>query len=219
VPAEPVRQAVILARLLRAHHRARQPGNLRHASVSTTSGYLHTDKEKRTRQFAGGVREIAVLIPLCPRTPVVGKKSGLSLQPLLKYISDVDLRRFINAETNKSEQFNNFLKLIFFGNGGLIAENVRHEQQKVMKFAHLVANMLIVYTVHDMERVIRELRDEGFPITPELLADLNPYRLGHVNMLGDYAVDRRRRVTDLIVEPILGKRTGTAGAAAVAGAA
>jgi TnpA family transposase len=130
---------------------------------------------------------------------------------LLKYISDVDLRRFINAETNKSEQFNNFLKLSFFGNGGLIAENVRHEQQKVMKFAHLVANMLIVYNVHDMERVIRELRDEGFAITPELLADLNPYRLGHVNMLGDYAVDRRRRIMDLIVEPILGKRpTGAA---------
>lgn len=81
---------------------------------------------------------------------------------LLRYISDVDLRRFINAETNKSEQFNNFLKLIFFSNGGIIAENVRHEQQKVMKFAHLVANILIVYNVHDMERVIRELRDEGF---------------------------------------------------------
>jgi len=27
--------------------------NLRHASVSTTSGYLHTDKEKRARQLAG----------------------------------------------------------------------------------------------------------------------------------------------------------------------
>jgi len=133
---------------------------------------------------------------------------------LLKYISDVDLRRFINAETNKSEQFNNFLKLSFFGNGGLIAENMRHEQQKVMKFGHLVANMLIVYNVHDMERVIRELRDEGFPITPELLADLNPYRLGHVNMLGDYAVDRRRRIVDLIVEPILGKRSNGAGGAA-----
>jgi len=80
---------------------------------------------------------------------------------LLGYISDVDLRRCINAQTNKSEQFNNFLKLSFFGNGGLIAENVRHEQQKVMKFAHLVANMLIVYNVHDVERVIRGLRDEG----------------------------------------------------------
>lgn len=122
---------------------------------------------------------------------------------LLKYIGDVDLRRFINAETNKSEQFNGFLKLSFFGNGGVIAENVRHEQQKVMKFANLMANMLMLYTVHDMERVIRELRDEGFPITPELLGKLNPYRLGHINLLGDYAVDRRRRIAELILAPIL----------------
>ncbi|WP_264293122.1 transposase, partial [Thomasclavelia ramosa] len=70
-----------------------------------------------------------------------------------------------------------------------------------MKFGHLMANMLIFYTVHDMERVIRELRDEGFPISPELLRNLNPYRLGHINLLGDYAVDRRRRIADLILEP------------------
>jgi hypothetical protein len=66
--------------------------------------------------------------------------------------------------------------------------------------------------------VIRELRDEGFPITPELLADLNLYRLGHINMLGDYAVDRRRRVMDLVVEPILAKRPMGAGEATGAGA-
>ncbi len=138
---------------------------------------------------------------------------------LLKYISDVDLRRFINAETNKSEQFNNFLKLSFFGNGGLIAENLRHEQQKVMKFGHLMANILILYNVHDMERVIRELRDEGFPISPDVLGDLNPYRLAHINLLGDYAVDRRRRVADLIVEPILRKKASGGGGTAANGAA
>lgn len=133
---------------------------------------------------------------------------------LLKYISDVDMRRFINAETNKSEQFNDFLKLSFFGNGGLIAENVRHEQQKVMKFGHLMANILILYNVHDMERVIRELRDEGFPVSADVLKHLTPYRLGHVNMLGDYAVDRRRRVADLIVEPILGRKSNGGGTTA-----
>jgi hypothetical protein len=87
-----------------------------------------------------------------------------------------------------------------------------------MKFAHLVANMLIVYKVHDMERVIRELRDDGFPITPELLTDLNPYRLGHRRLRGRQTAGG---YGDLIVEPILGKRaTGVDGAAgANAGAA
>ena len=42
-------------------------------------------------------------------------------------------------------------------------------------------------------------------------ADLNPYRLGHINLLVDYAVDRRRRVAYLIVEPILGKNPNWGG--------
>ena len=100
-----------------------------------------------------------------------------------------------------------------------IRDSLRHEQQKVMKFGHLMANILILYNVHDMERVIRELRDEGFPISPDVLGDLNPYRLAHINLLGDYAVDRRRRVADLIVEPILRKKASGGGGTAANGAA
>ncbi len=125
---------------------------------------------------------------------------------LLRYIGDVELRRFINAETNKTEQFNAFVKWSFFGNGGLIAENVRYEQQKLIKFNHLVANMIIFYNVQEMSRVIRELKEEGFPITPELLSEVNPYRIGHINLLGDYLVNMKQAAAALHAdEPILGK--------------
>ncbi len=56
---------------------------------------------------------------------------------LLEYIGDVELRRVIHAETNKSEQFNGFAKWSFFGGGGIIAENLRHEQRKIIKYNHL----------------------------------------------------------------------------------
>lgn len=123
---------------------------------------------------------------------------------LLKYISDVELRRFINAETNKSEQFNGFLKWAFFGNGGVIAENLRHEQQKVIKYNQLIANMIILYNVNEMSRIIRTLRDEGMVVTPEILAGVNPYRIAHINLLGDYSVDYRKRTEPFQVgQPIL----------------
>jgi hypothetical protein len=32
-----------------------------------------------------------------------------------------------------------------FGGEGVIAENVRHEQRKVIKYNHLVANIVILY--------------------------------------------------------------------------
>lgn len=61
-------------------------------------------------------------------------------QFLLKYLSDADLRRTVNAATNKSEKFNDFVKWLFFGGDGIIAENIRHEQHKVVKYNQLVAN-------------------------------------------------------------------------------
>lgn len=64
---------------------------------------------------------------------------------LLKYIADVELRKTIQAATNKSEEFNQFIKWLFFGNQGIIAENVRHEQRKVVKYNQLVANLGILH--------------------------------------------------------------------------
>jgi TnpA family transposase len=62
---------------------------------------------------------------------------------LLNFVGDVELRQLIHAETNKSEQFNGFAKKLFFGGEGEIAENLRHEQLKIIKYNHLVANMVI----------------------------------------------------------------------------
>src|SRR3546814_9899587 len=63
---------------------------------------------------------------------------------LLNYINDVELRRVIHQSTNKSEQFNDFAQWLHFANDGIIAENIRHEQRKVVKYNHLVANMVIL---------------------------------------------------------------------------
>jgi TnpA family transposase len=70
---------------------------------------------------------------------------------LLDYISDVELRRTIHAATNKSEAFNLFVQWVAFGGGRLLAENTRDEQRKMIKYHHLVANLLIFHNVvtHD----------------------------------------------------------------------
>ena len=116
---------------------------------------------------------------------------------LLSYIGDVGLRKVIHAETNKSEQFNAFAGWSFFGGEGVIAENIRHEQRKVIKYNHLVANMIILHNVAGMTRVLRELRDEGTEITPEILGSLAPFRTAHINRFGDYTLDFRRKIGPL----------------------
>lgn len=116
---------------------------------------------------------------------------------LLSYIGDVGLRKVIHAETNKSEQFNGFAGWSFFGGEGIIAENIRHEQRKVIKYNHLVANMIILHNVVGMTRVLQELRDEGTEITQEILAGLAPFRTAHINRFGDYTLDFRRKIGPL----------------------
>lgn len=99
---------------------------------------------------------------------------------LLKYIGDVKIRKMVHAATNKSEEFNYFTQWLSFGNDGIISDNVRHEQRKIIKYNHLVANMVILHNVETMTRVIKELQGDGMPITQEVLAGLSPYRTHHI---------------------------------------
>lgn len=112
---------------------------------------------------------------------------------LLKYIGDVELRRTIHAATNKSEEFNNFTKWLFFGGDGIIAENVRHEQRKVIKYNQLVANLVILHNVQSMSEVLSQLKRRKIPVSEEVLKFLSPYRTEHINRFGDYHLDLSKK--------------------------
>jgi hypothetical protein len=80
---------------------------------------------------------------------------------LLQYLGDADLRSTIQAATNKSESFNDFVQWLAFGGGGLIAENDRAEQREVSKYNQLLANCLIFHSAWTMARVLHRLRAES----------------------------------------------------------
>lgn len=111
---------------------------------------------------------------------------------LLDYIDTAELRKIISAATNKSEAFNNFIQWAFFGGEGIIQENVAHEQRKLIKYSHLVANMVCLHNVQAMTLAIRQLRAEGMEITTDMLGFLSPYRTWHINRFGDYVLDFNR---------------------------
>ena len=130
---------------------------------------------------------------------------------LLQYIAEAEIREMIQAATCKSEEFNDFLQWVMFGNDGLIAENVRHEQQKIIKYNHLVANMIILYNVVTMTKALGELAEEGYPIDPEVLAGTSPFRRGNINRFGTYSMNMDREVPNIefnIPIPIPDKDTG-----------
>ncbi len=115
-------------------------------------------------------------------------------QYLLEYITDIKMRETIQAATCKSESFNDFVKWVFFFNNGEIQENLRHEQNKMVNYNHLVANLVILHNVNAMTKVIRQLKREGLEITDDMLAGIAPYRRDHIDLLGKYPlrVNKRR---------------------------
>jgi hypothetical protein len=70
----------------------------------------------------------------------------------------------------------------------------------VIKYHHLVANMIILHNVVGITRVLQALRDEGTEITLEILAGLTPFRTAHINRFGDYSLDFRRKIGPLNFE-------------------
>jgi TnpA family transposase len=116
---------------------------------------------------------------------------------LLDYISDMELREQITATTNKVEAYNGFSKWLFFGGDGVIADNDPEEQEKVIKYNDLVANAVIFQNVVDQTRILRMLKEEGFPINREDVATLSPYVTSHIKRFGDYIID-----SNAIPEPI-----------------
>jgi TnpA family transposase len=60
---------------------------------------------------------------------------------LFNHINDPELRKMIQAATCKSEEFNEFISWIKFGDGDVISDNLHYNQAKIIKFGHFLANM------------------------------------------------------------------------------
>jgi TnpA family transposase len=109
---------------------------------------------------------------------------------LLQYIGDVDLRSPIQAATNKSESFNDFVQWLAFG-GSVITENDRAEQRKIIKYNHLLANCLIFHNVCMMTRVLHKLQADGVPVEADTVAALSPYIRSHIGCYLDIRGEER----------------------------
>jgi TnpA family transposase len=111
---------------------------------------------------------------------------------LLRYLSDLELRHVINTATTKSERFNKFVQWVAFGGDSVIAENVRDEQRKFIKYNHLVANLLAFHNVVAITNAFRRMEAEGFEVRDECVAELSPYQTERINRFGHYALNFSR---------------------------
>jgi len=107
---------------------------------------------------------------------------------LLRFFSNIEVRRVIRAETTKIEAYNDFLDWVSFG-GPVIKSGDPVEQEKQLKYASLVANAIMLSNVADLSTVLSSMAADGHSVTPALVASLNPYARRHILRFGQYVLD------------------------------
>jgi len=105
---------------------------------------------------------------------------------LLRYLSNLDLRRIIQVAMNKSERFNQVTQWVGFGGEGVITENDWAEQRKKVKYNHLAADCLVFHNVYSMTGVLHRLLGEAVAVEEVALRHLSPYLTEHINRFGVY---------------------------------
>lgn len=119
---------------------------------------------------------------------------------LMQYLESEELRETIQRSTNKSESFNGFAKWLAFGNAGVVRENRRDEQDKWLKYNHLLANCVIFHNVNEITRILHEVAQDGHLIEEDDLAFLSPYMRDHIERLGKFDLDLTRRLRPITYE-------------------
>ncbi len=89
----------------------------------------------------------------------VFREAGRSVRTvaLLRYLADPQLRIRVTAATNKVESYNGFAQWLSFGNNGVLADNDPAEQEKLIKFNTLLADLVIFHNALDIMDVVRGL--------------------------------------------------------------
>ncbi|MEO3889927.1 Tn3 family transposase [Nonomuraea sp. B5E05] len=99
-----------------------------------------------------------------------------------------------DAGRAKVESYNGFSKWLGFG--GVLADNDPEEQEKLIKFNTLLANLVVFHNALDISDIVRQLVAEGRSITADQLGQIAPYLRAHISRFGAYATDELRHRPD-----------------------
>ena len=116
---------------------------------------------------------------------------------LLNYIADVELRKEVQAATCRSEEFNDFIDWVAFGNDNTIHDNHSKIQQKIIAFGRMVANAVMFHTIASTTKVLNQLKIDGIEYKKEDLSILSAYYRENINRYGVFDLSRSRQVMPL----------------------
>ncbi len=97
-----------------------------------------------------------------------------------------ELRSGATDASNKVESFHQFSSHLSFGSHGVLRTTEPDEQEKAVIYNEQVANAVMLQTVADQTRILRDLHSECYPVDSADLAYLSPYVTGQLKRFGEY---------------------------------
>ena len=106
---------------------------------------------------------------------------------LLRYLADPAYGRGSPRRPTRSSPTTDSPKWLGFG--GELADNDPEEQEKLIKFNTLLANLVVFHNALDISDIVRQLVAEGWQITADRARPRSPYLRAHISRFGAYATD------------------------------
>lgn len=109
---------------------------------------------------------------------------------ILNWYSDALSRRRINRQINKGEALHQLRSELVFGDHGEIRAQDDVQLSYQVGGLNLVTNAIVLWNTVYYEKVLKQLKKEGYLVDDEDVKHIWPTRRAHINIYGRYYFDR-----------------------------
>ena len=110
----------------------------------------------------------------------------------LRYGMEMDLRRFVVPHTARREHWNKFARGVQ-AFGDLLREKSHDGQEEVFWFLTVVQNAIVLWNALALDKAVVQAQANGLKIREQDLNRVLPTMLDHINFVGHFDLDLRRR--------------------------
>ncbi|CAN5813173.1 hypothetical protein BH24DEI2_BH24DEI2_24050 [soil metagenome] len=109
---------------------------------------------------------------------------------ILGWYTQGTTRKRSTRQLNKGESIHDLRAHLAFANQGKIGTKTDEQLSHQVGCSNLLSNIVIYYNTLALQRVVAQLKQQGYPVQDEDLQHIWPTRYRHINVYGTYQFDR-----------------------------
>ena len=120
----------------------------------------------------------------------------------LRYLSDEIYARQILEQLNKGESRHALCRSIFYGRNGKLYQTYIDGMEEQLTSLSVVTNAVIYWNTLYLEKVLEQMKVEGYDCSEELIGKLSPLLFEHINFVGKYSFQYNQGLEDGSLRPL-----------------